>query len=158
VNGLNEGNMLPEMKAFFKLLPGQTLLIRGQPGTGKTILSFEILKEICDERNGLYVSTRISPDKLYELFPWIKNIVPKKNIINATPSRVLKAIGSELQLRRPPFDFGSALDFFKMLFDDAEEMDNPVVVIDSWDAVFNHIDLEDNGAVLTQSLCEFCHK
>lgn len=150
--------MLPEMKAFFKLLPGQTLLIRGQPGTGKTILSFEILKEICDERNGLYVSTRISPDKLYELFPWIKNIVPKKNIINATPSRVLRAIGSELRLRRRPFDFGSALDFFKMLFDDAEEMDNPVVVIDSWDAVLNHIDLEDKGAALTQSLCEFCHE
>jgi KaiC/GvpD/RAD55 family RecA-like ATPase len=158
VNRLNEGNILPEMKAFFQLLAGQTLLIRGQPGTGKTILTFEILKEICDEQNELYVSTRINPDKLYKLFPWIKDVVPTKNIVNATPSKVLKAIGSELRLRRRSFDFGSALDFFKMLYDDAEEMNNPMVVIDSWDAVLNYINLEDKGAALTQSLCEFCHE
>ncbi|MBS7614567.1 hypothetical protein KEJ18_02380 [Candidatus Bathyarchaeota archaeon] len=45
-----------------------------------------------------------------------------------------------------------------MLYEDAEEMDNPVVVIDSWDAVLNYANLKDQGAALTQSLCELCHE
>jgi len=153
-----ESNIPPEIGEFFELLPGQTLLIKGEPGTGKTILSLEILKEICEERNGLYLSTRVSPDKLYELFPWIKSIVPEKNIINATPKKIMKAVGFTSSLRDRGFDFGAALDFFKTLYEDAEEMDNPMVVIDSWDAVLNYLKLEDQGAALTQSLCEFCRE
>ena len=151
-------NIPPEIKTFFLQFPGQTLLIKGKPGTGKTILSFEILKEICEERNGLYLSTRINPDKLYSLFPWVKNIVPKKNVVNATPGKIIKAIGAELSVLRKPFDFGTALAFFKMLYEDAEEMDNPVVIIDSWDALLNFMNLEDKGISFTQSLCEFCHE
>jgi len=45
----------PEILRFFQMFPGQTLLIEGRPGTGKTILSLEILRE-----NGLYVSTRVT--------------------------------------------------------------------------------------------------
>jgi hypothetical protein len=55
-------------------------------------------------------------------------------------------------------DFGSALTFFKTLYEDAEDMKNPMVVIDSWDAVLNYINLKDQGVALTQSLCELCHE
>ena len=134
------------------------MLVKGKPGTGKTIFAFEILRDVCDERNGLYFSTRVTPDKLYELFPWIKDIVPEKNIVNATPNKILKVFGSETELIKRPFDFGSALSFFKMLYEDAEDMDNPMVVIDSWDAVLSYINLKNQGVSLTQNLCELCHE
>ena len=98
------------------MFPGQILLIKGKPGTGKTILSFEILKEICEEHNGLYVSTRVTPEKLYSLFPWIKDIVPERNVVNATPKRLNEALSSMRYFPGQPFDFDTALNFFKMLF------------------------------------------
>jgi len=139
------------------MFPGQTLLIKGKPGTGKTILSFEILKEICEEKNGLYLSTRVTPEKLYGLFPWIKNIVPERNVVNATPKRLSEALGSLSYLPGQLFDFDAALNFFKMLYEDAEDMDNPVVVIDSWDALLGYLNLQDNSVSFTQSICDFCH-
>jgi len=69
----------PEILRFFQMFPGQTLLIEGRPGTGKTILSLEILREkwaLC-----LHESDQ---EKLYSLFPWIKRIVPERSVVNAT--------------------------------------------------------------------------
>ncbi len=155
---MKESNIPSEIKSFFESSSGQTLLIKGKPGTGKTIFAFEVLKEVCDERNGLYFSTRVTPEKLYAFFPWIRNIIPEKNIVNATPNRMMKVFGSDFEAFKRPFDFDSALAFFKMLYEDAEEMDNPVVVIDSWDVVLNYVNLKDQGATLTQSLCELCRE
>jgi len=153
----NRNNVPSEIIKFFRMFPGQTLLIKGKPGTGKTILSFEILKEICEERNGLYVSTRITPEKLYSLFPWIKDIVPERNVVNATPKRLNEALSSMRYFPSQPFDFDFALNFFKMLYEDAEEMNNPVVAIDSWDAILGSLNLQDNSVSFTQSICDFCH-
>jgi len=153
-----ESHIPPEIIKFFKMLPGQTLLIKGKPGTGKTILSFEILKEICEKRNGVYLSTRVTPEKLYSLFPWVKEVVPERNVVNATPKRLKKALGFQNYSFGQPFDFDAALSFFKMLYEDAEEMENPIVVIDSWDALLGYLNLQDNSVSFTQSICDFCHE
>lgn len=153
----DRGSIPPEILRFFKMFPGQTLLIKGRPGTGKTILSLEILREICEEKNGLYVSTRVTHEKLYSLFPWIKRIVPEKNIVNATPKKINDALSSA-ELTDREFDFDTALSFFRMLYEDAEEMNNPVVVIDSWDAILESPKLRDRKVSFTQSICNFCHE
>jgi len=156
--GLNgESRIPPEIIRFFRMFPGQTLLIKGKPGTGKTILSFEILREICEERNGLYLSMRVTPEKLYSLFPWIREVVPERNVVNATPKRLNKVLGSLNYFPDQPFDFDVALNFFKILYEDAEEMENPIVVIDSWDALLGYLNLQDNSVSFTQSICDFCH-
>ena len=153
----NESSIPPEIIKFFKMFPGQTLLIKGKPGTGKTILSFEILKEICEKRNGLYLSMRVTPEKLYSLFPWIKEIVPERNVINATPKRLNEILDSFNYFPGQPLDFDAALSFFKMLYEDAEEMENPIVVIDSWDALLGYLNLQDSSVPFTQSICDLCH-
>jgi len=154
----SETSIPSEIRSFFEMFPGQTLLIKGKPGTGKTILSFAILEEVCAERNGLYLSTRVTPDKLHRLFPWIKDVVPARNVVNATPSKIARAMGSSQSSRDGVFDFGTALDFFKVIYEDAEEMDNPMIVVDSLDGVLDCVKPEDRGASLTQSLCDFCHE
>jgi hypothetical protein len=52
--GWREPMRIPaEIHRFFDIGEGQTLLIKGLPGTGKTTLAFEILNEMCEKRKGI---------------------------------------------------------------------------------------------------------
>lgn len=143
-----------EIKDFFDIEKGQTLLIKGLPGTGKTTLALEVMNTICEKGNGLYISTRIDPRRLYATNPWIKDVLPPKNVINATQTKLLESLrgkGRELS------NYYSVMDFFKVFFDEAEEMDNLMIVIDSWDAVLNYTSefIGDAQHSFEQNICEF---
>ena len=143
-----------EIKDFFQVESGQTLLIKGLPGTGKTTLALEIMSNLCEERNGMYISTRIDPRRLYATNPWVKEVVPPKNVVNATQTKLLESLkgaGKDLS------NYYAVLDFFKVFFDEAEEMDNPMIIIDSWDAVLNYTAhlIGDARSSFEQNICEF---
>ena len=143
-----------EIKDFFQVESGQTLLIKGLPGTGKTTLALEIMSNLCEERNGMYISTRIDPRRLYATNPWVKEVVPPKNVVNATQTKLLESLkGSGKDLS----NYYAVLDFFKVFFDEAEEMDNPMIIIDSWDAVLNYTAhlIGDARSSFEQNICEF---
>ena len=143
-----------EIKNFFGIEEGQALLIKGLPGTGKTTLALEIINTLCEKKNGVYISTRIDPQRLYATNPWISDIIPPKNVINATQNRLLKSLkGATRELS----EYDAVLDFFRVFFDEAEEMDNPMIVIDSWDAVLNYTShfIEDTQHSFEQNMCEF---
>ncbi len=144
----------PEIHRFFDIGEGQTLLIKGLPGTGKTTFAFEILNALCDKNNGMYISTRVDPDRLYRTFPWIKEIVPPKNVINATQSKLLQML-REMAGGIPTYD--TVLDFFRLFFEGSEEMDNPIIVFDSWDAMMNYISpiIKEQQQSFEQNICEF---
>lgn len=147
----------PEIKEFFEAFHGQSLLIKGKPGTGKTILALEILRELCEERNGLYISARMEPQRLYTFSPWIRDFIPERNIINATLSRLRRSLKLDTDLITPrTFDYGSMLEFFKAIYEDAEDMDNPMIIFDSWDGVLSHLNLKEEASQLTQGICDFC--
>ncbi|MFZ3148052.1 MAG: gas vesicle protein GvpD P-loop domain-containing protein [Methanothrix sp.] len=143
-----------EIKDFFTVESGQTLLIKGLPGTGKTTLALEIMNSLCEDRNGMYISTRVDPRRLYATNPWAKEVVPPKNVVNATQTKLLeslKGVGKDLS------NYYAVLDFFKVFFDEAEEMDNPMIIIDSWDAVLNYTAhlIGDAQHSFEQNICEF---
>lgn len=143
-----------ELVDFFKVESGQTLLIKGLPGTGKTTLALEIMNSLCEDRNGMYISTRVDPRRLYAINPWIEEVVPPKNVVNATQTKLLeslKGIGKDLS------NYYAVLDFFKVFFEEAEEMDNPMIIIDSWDAVLNYTAHLIGNAQhsFEQNICEF---
>jgi len=99
-----------EINEFFQIDGGQTLLIKGLPGTGKTTLALEIMNSLCREHNGLYISTRIDPRRLYATNPWVEKVVPPRNVINATQTKLLqslKAVGSDLT------NYYAVLDFLR---------------------------------------------
>jgi DNA polymerase III delta prime subunit len=143
-----------EIKAFFHMESGQTLLIKGQPGTGKTTLALEIMSCLCENKNGMYISTRIDPKRLYATHPWVKDVVPPKNVVNATQTKLLDSLkGMSAGLT----NYYAVLDFFKVFFDEAEEMDNPMIIIDSWDAVLNYTAhlIGESQHSFEQNICEF---
>jgi KaiC/GvpD/RAD55 family RecA-like ATPase len=63
----------PEMSEALSIGAGYSLLIKGEPGTGKTMLAFEVLDEFGSD-NAVYLSTRVSLPALYEQFPWLGNL------------------------------------------------------------------------------------
>lgn len=143
-----------EVKDFFQIENGQTLLIKGLPGTGKTTLALEIMNSMCEDRNGMYISTRIDPRRLYAINPWIKEVLRPKNVVNATQTKLLeslKGMGKDLS------NYYAVLDFFKVFFDETEEMDNPMIIIDSWDAVLNYTAhlIGESQHSFEQNICEF---
>jgi len=150
----NDIRIPSEVKNFFEVEEGQTLLIKGLPGTGKTTLAFEIMDTVCKSGNGMYISTRVDPQRIYAMFPWIRRVIPSSNVINATQNMLLKGL-KNIDLEGP--NYAVVLDFFKAFFDDAEEMNEPVIVIDSWDAVINYTShiLKDAQHSLEQNICEF---
>ncbi|ABK14248.1 MULTISPECIES: gas vesicle protein GvpD P-loop domain-containing protein [Methanothrix] len=142
-----------EIHRFFEIGEGQTLLIKGLPGTGKTTLAFEILNVMCEKRNGMYISTRVDPDRLYRTFPWIKEIVPPRNVVNATQSKLLQTLRN-IAGGIPTYD--TVLDFFRVLFEDVEDMESPIIVFDSWDALMNYISpIIKEQQSFEQNICEF---
>ncbi|MCJ7445073.1 MAG: GvpD gas vesicle [Methanotrichaceae archaeon] len=143
-----------EIRDFFQIEKGQTFLIKGLPGTGKTTLAFEIMKTLCKKDNGLYISTRTHPKRLYLTHPWIRDVIPSKNIINATQTKLLqslKSTGNEIS------SYYAVLDFFKAFFEEADEMDDPMIAIDSWDAIMNYAFnlIGDAQHCFEQNICEF---
>jgi KaiC/GvpD/RAD55 family RecA-like ATPase len=143
-----------EIKDFFRIEDGQTFLIKGLPGTGKTTLALEIINNLCEKKSGMYISTRIDPQRLYATNPWISEVIPPKNVINATQNKLLKSLRG---VSREPSEYDAVLDFFKVFFDEAEEMDNPMIVIDSWDAVLNYTThfIGKYQHSFEQNMCEF---
>ncbi len=143
-----------EIYSFFEIESGQTLLIKGLPGTGKTTLALEIMNCLCQERNGMYISTRVDPSRLYAVSPWVEEVIPPRNVVNATQTRLIESLKAA---RKDISDYYSVLDFFRVFFDEAEETDNPMIIIDSWDAVLNYTAhlIGNDRASFEQNICEF---
>ena len=81
-----------EIKDFFQIENGQTFLIKGLPGTGKTTLALAIMSCLCHDKNGMYISTRIDPRRLYAIHPWAENIILPKNVVNATQAKLIESL------------------------------------------------------------------
>ena len=64
----------PELDAFLRLPNPQSLIIRGPPGSGKTMLSLALMETYPGRR--VYVSLRISRASLLTQIPWLGEIPP----------------------------------------------------------------------------------
>jgi KaiC/GvpD/RAD55 family RecA-like ATPase len=113
---------------------GFALFIKGSAGTGKTTLALEILK--C-AKNPIYISTRVSPEFLYEQFPWAKNFLPPTNIYDATQT-YFPAMASAQTKRFQIFKYNDIPNFIEIVFEHFQQEEEPTIVIDSWDAVIGY--------------------
>jgi KaiC/GvpD/RAD55 family RecA-like ATPase len=117
------GGIPPELLSILQSDRGCSLLIKGAPGTGKTTLALEILREI-GNANGIYLSTRITPGSLYEQFPWLEECVHPVNVIDTTKFYISSEVMFGVQ------------SFPEILYARLGRIERPAtIVIDSWDAV-----------------------
>lgn len=140
-----------EIMAFLSKSGGQTLLIKGKAGSGKTILSLSLIKACGTD--GIYLSTRVGPEDLYQDCPWIKDQLAKNNIIDAT-----NPLREKMPVHERDFSevlkYGSKEDFLVALYERVAHLSNPVVVIDSWDAVVSHLPTSEER--MEKGVIELC--
>ncbi|HEV2226585.1 MAG TPA: ATPase domain-containing protein [Nitrososphaerales archaeon] len=122
---------LPDELAKFLSRDTFSLVIKGESGTGKTILALTMLKALQPLENVLFVSTRTSPLQLFEYYPWIEEIFG--------PPGPLKDFGEKERAEGWETLVDSRLDEPNIVFERVTNvlMDKqaPVVVIDSWEAL-----------------------
>lgn len=148
--------MLPRIVNFFEGKYGKTLVIKGTPGSGKTVFALTMLGTL--KRSGVYLSTRVDPDTLYMLFPWIKEKIAVENIVDATqserPSKSTTLTGIK------PLKYTDVPEFLKSVYTRTEKMEYPIVIIDSWDAVVSHAGYYEpkEREKLEHNLCDFSRR
>ncbi|MBC7114121.1 MAG: hypothetical protein H5T47_00645, partial [Archaeoglobi archaeon] len=149
----------PEFDEFFSQKLGNTMLIKGKPGTGKTSLALSILKKVCKKGNGIYLSTRVDSMILYKLFPWIKGTIMDDFIVDAVQPK-LSAMRRETrdvaEIVRE-IEYSDKPTFIRQLYNLTYKLKDPFLVIDSWDAI-ELFSKSKYGEGLTEEMIEFARK
>jgi archaellum biogenesis ATPase FlaH len=116
-----------------------SLLIKGDSGTGKTALCLTILKALNIKSNFFYISTRVSPNKLFFYFKWVNKYLRIKYSNNHNKSS--KDINS-----LEPFFEDARLDepesLFERITNQLMDVRSPLIIVDSWDGVASFMDRE----------------
>lgn len=146
-----------EIRTFFEGDYGQTLLIKGMPGTGKTAFALTLLSTL--KGNGAYLSTRVDPETLYQQHPWIKDEIAADNILDATQSE-RERVARTQTITIKPLKYTNVPDFLKAVYLRTEKMTNPIIIIDSWDAVASYTEYYEQREreKLEHNLCDFSRK
>ncbi|MGA1792409.1 MAG: ATPase domain-containing protein [Thermoplasmatota archaeon] len=71
----------PEIISFFKENVGEILLIKGPPGSGKTLFALECMKALCKNKKGLTIFPRLDKDQLRSEFPWLLDESTSQNLL-----------------------------------------------------------------------------
>ena len=137
----------PELTEFTLREPPRSLLIRGEPGAGKSTLALTILGAFRGKR--ILVTSRVTRHEIEQDFPWLRSNVEgpmeiiealgktpridtKAKMMEASPSMI--ASGGEDAGLEPLWLPDSLTDAFSRFAPDEPGM----VVIDSWDALVEH--------------------
>jgi len=127
-----------------------SLVIKGNAGTGKTTLALEIIRGL-PKGSSLYLTTRVLPEQLYSQFPWIKEHIDKKMIIDARQTRIpmAKSTFENIQARNITI-------FLKELHQRMVELNTKPVtlIIDSIDAIKTAMGIEWSDFEFERSLIE----
>jgi len=119
----------PELEAVLRR-KGYILLVKGDTGTGKTNLALELMSLLHSEGDAVHISTRTYPEKLsfqHALFP---KLASQPNI----------QFFSTLEFDPTQFVVGHKV--VSGLHELLSSMENPLVVLDSWEGISDYIPAE----------------
>ncbi len=140
--------MIPEeIVQFFKNEGGHSLLVKGEPGSGKTTFALELLNEFAEE-DVLYISSRVTDSVLASQFPWVDKIIKKnekkvKSLSRENLNRLEGLIEEgfvkeniKISEDEAIIEVGELLPEIEQIYDFVEQSDGmPMICIDSIDGL-----------------------
>jgi gas vesicle operon resressor len=71
----------PEIIRFFRENVGEILLVKGPPGSGKTLFSLECMKALCKTKKGITIFPRLDRDQLNSELSWLSDESLEHNLL-----------------------------------------------------------------------------
>lgn len=105
--------------AQFLRLRGHTLLIKGEPGSGKTTLAFRIMQDF-GEAKSIYISSRVSESKLYTQIYYAERLLSRGEFMDVRLDTLESIIRRVIEVRG--------------------ENQDVLVVLDTWDGLAKELD------------------
>lgn len=132
-----------------------SLHIKGEAGTGKTTLALELVNLLSHKGETYYLSTRVSPSRLYEQFPWVKETMPPAKILDAK-----RETTRPQKLTPYSFEYTEQPDFLQALYSKIKEAKVfPVtIILDSLTALKANLNLAEDRLNVETVLLEICEK
>lgn len=90
--------LLELFSKFFKQDFGNSLIIKGKPGAGKTTFALELLDTIRKEVPIYYLTTRFSEDPLLSKFPWLPDVTSGNRSRNRGEVEMSESFKGNLQI------------------------------------------------------------
>jgi KaiC/GvpD/RAD55 family RecA-like ATPase len=117
----------------------RSILIKGEPGTGKTTLALELLRLY---GKGIYVSTRLSKEQSEEQHPALGGLFGSGNAIEISAQDI---DGDQLEKASAGYSFqdlrfSEPKNVINALIKGVQRIKEPLIILDSWDAIANRTD------------------
>ena len=91
-----------EVRSFLSSDAGRSLLVEGEAGTGKTTFALQLLEELGAPDRSFYLSTRVSDESLYSMFPWLREKDMQSRVIDAGKLLLESLVKREEEPRKAP--------------------------------------------------------
>nr|MDO8075604.1 gas vesicle protein GvpD [Candidatus Freyarchaeota archaeon] len=131
-----------------------SLHIKGSAGTGKTTLALELMRLFPEEAEAIYLSTRVSPERLYEQFPWVESCIHQENILDA------KNTWSPRTKEETMFEYVDKPTFLRSLYSRAVEAEGKhlTIVVDSLEALKSNLKIPRDDTSVERDVLEIADR
>jgi KaiC/GvpD/RAD55 family RecA-like ATPase len=112
--------------------PTNTLLIRGDAGTGKTTLCLELVRRLAAKRRIVYISTRVSQGRLEQEYPGISRFLGPGDSRNPD-DRAAESSFEDLRL-------GKSSQVLSITLEVLQQSKKPLIIYDSWESLTRELE------------------
>ncbi|MGI0086035.1 MAG: ATPase domain-containing protein, partial [Nitrososphaerales archaeon] len=114
------------------------ILLKGEPGTGKTTLALDLLKK---HGKGAYVTTRVSLEQLQTHKPELRNLLLRNDVLTKEGAGHKDLSFEDLRL-------SAVEDILQEIIEASDKMGpESLIVLDSWDALAKKLDMTERMKV-----------
>lgn len=127
-------NVPREITRFFTGSQGETLLVNGAPGTGKTLFTIRGLDMLGQDKDVLYVSTRVDEDTVYQMYFEEQSSLEKTHILDLSQDPFDVPLDVDAPFERLTLDF--LVEWLQQISTASKRV---AVAFDSWEQIYEYL-------------------